>query len=234
MAKQVIFTQTGQDLNHNAGVPLTLKGVDKIVASEIIPVDDSVGVTVGGVQLANGYLFVRAIELTNPLGTQAEGTELAEYGDGNQMNSVIEFTDLVIGTPTAGGNKGMGVKIYTFPEDTMHLCIVSSISVGLTVGGVTTDTPDMGLGSVIATGTVAVLSGTATFEDYITGQTASDCAGTTVIKALGATAGIGTGIALNQVGDVKDVFLNVADGWNAGVTGDLTATGRIVLSWFKL
>jgi len=92
----------------------------------------------------------------------------------------------------------------------------------------------MGLGSVIATGTVAVLSGTATFEDYITGQTVSDCAGTTVRKALGATSGIGTGIALNQVGDVKDVFLNVADGWNAGVTGDLTATGRIVLSWFKL
>jgi len=233
MSKQVIFTQTGQDLNHNAGVPLTLKGVNKIVTSEITSSESTGDLYVGGVAFNSGFMYANGLSLITPLGTQAANTELAEYGDGNQMNSIIEFTDLVVGTPTAGGNKGIGVKIFTFPAG-MHLCIVSSISVGLTVGGVTTDTPDIGLGSVIATGTVAVLSGTATFEDYLTGQTAADCAGTTVRKALGATAGIGTGIALNQVGDVKDVFLNVADGWDAGVTGDLTATGRIVLSWFKL
>ena len=233
MAKPVVFTQVGSDLVHGAGTPLTLKGVNKIVTSEITSSEPSGDILVAGVYFNGTSIFANNIGLITSLGTQSPGTELAEYGDGNQMNSVIEFTDLVVGTPAAGANKGMGVKIFTFPAG-MHLCIVSSIAVGLTVGGVTTDTPDMGLGSVIATGTVAVLSGTATFEDYLTGQTASDCAGTTVRKALGATAGIGTGIALNQVGDVKDVFLNVADGWNAGVTGDLTATGRIVLSWFKL
>jgi hypothetical protein len=43
-----------------------------------------------------------------------------------------------------------------------------------------------------------------------------------------------TGIALNVTGSVKDVFLNSAGTWNANNTGNLTATGTVVLKWTKL
>ena len=98
----------------------------------------------------------------------------------------------------------------------------------------TTDTPDVGMGSVVGSGAVVTLDGTATFEDTLTGQTWA-VALTGVLQTsgapMGATAGLMVGIALNDTGDVKDLFLNVADGWAAGITGNLTASGTIVINW---
>jgi hypothetical protein len=55
--------------------------------------------------------------------------------------------------------------------------------------------------------------------------------GAAVNAMAAATAGIGTGIAMNKVGDEKSVFLNSAGTWNANNTGNLTASGVIVLKW---
>ena len=107
------------------------------------------------------------------------------------------------------------------------------MDIGLTVGTVTTDTPDVGIGSVIGAGAIAVLNGT-TMEDYITAQTwnvALDGTHFAAVGPIGAAAGIHTGISLNTAADVKEIHLNAADGWNAGVTGNLTADGTVVLIW---
>ena len=116
----------------------------------------------------------------------------------------------------------------------MHIHSVTYQSVGFTGGGtVDADTPDVGIGSVIATGAVSVLGGTATFEDYITGSAAADCSGTAlVVGPVGAVAGIHTGISLNKAADVKAVHLNVADTWAGADT--MTATGTVVIKWTDL
>jgi hypothetical protein len=58
MAKPVVFTQVGSDLVHGAGTPLTLKGINGLVTSEITPVDSSVGVSVAGVSIKNGLIAI--------------------------------------------------------------------------------------------------------------------------------------------------------------------------------
>lgn len=165
-------------------------------------------------------------------GTVGAATVVAtEYGDGINHQTVLTLTDFIVGAPGAGANLAIGNKIYSFPAG-VHSHKTSRFNLGLTVGGVTTDTPDIGLGSVIGAGAIAVLNGT-TMEDYIAGQTwAVALDGTLQACApLGASAGIMTGISLNDTGDVKDVFFNAADGWNAGVTGNLTVSGTIILNW---
>lgn len=166
------------------------------------------------------------------VGAVGAATEVAtEYGDGLHHITILTLTDFIVGAPGAGANKAFGNKVYAFPAG-VHAHQVSRFNLGLTQGGAATDTPDVGLGSVVGVGAIAVLNG-GTMEDYITGQTwAVALDGTLQATApLGAKAGINTGISLNDTGDVKDVFLNAADGWAAGVTGNLTASGSIVLIW---
>jgi len=169
------------------------------------------------------------------VGTPGTNVTAEEYGDGYHHVTILTLTATSLGAPNAGNNSAHGALIYTFPAGT-HLHSVTGFNVGLTLGGVTTDTPDVGVGSVIGSGAQALLSGVgATSEDYITGQTwgvALD--GTaTVVEPIGAVAGLMTGISLNGAADVKALHLNAADGWNAGVTGNLTADGTVTLVWTK-
>jgi hypothetical protein len=168
-------------------------------------------------------------------GTAPTGITATEFGDGYHHTTVLVLSDFVIGAPSAGNSLGIGAKVYEFPAGA-HVHLVSYFNLGLTAGTVTSDTPDVGLGSVVASGAVSVLSGTATFEDYITGQTWGVALDGTeqATTPLGATAGILTGISLNAADDEKSLYLNAADAWNAGVTGNLTASGRIVLVWNTL
>lgn len=183
---------------------------------------------------ASGLKAASVRHLTN-LGTPGAATvSLVEYGDGRDVTTVLTLTNFIVGAPgAAAASKGIGNKVYSFPAG-VHVHSVSYINLGFTCAG-TNKTPKVGLGSVIASGVVAVLNGTATFMDYLTEQTASDTAGTAApFGPLGATAGLMAGISLNKAADVKDVFLNAAAAWAANNTGNLTASGVIVLRWTKL
>jgi hypothetical protein len=154
-------------------------------------------------------------------------------GDGRDFTTVLTLTNFIVGALAgAAAALGVGNKVFTFPAGA-HIHYATYMSLGLTAAG-TTKTPDLGIGSVIASGAVAVLGGTATFEDYITGQTAADIAGTPAVKTSVATAGALTGISINEAASVKDVFVNAAATWSANNTGNLTASGRITLRWTKL
>ena len=169
---------------------------------------------------------------STPVGTVA----IAEYGDGRDMTTVLTLTNFIVGVPgAAAAALGFGNIVYAYPAG-QHLELVSSLSsLVLTAAGTAVAT-DTGLGSVVASGVVSVLSGTGTFEDRLTGQTiTTDAVGGAAVSALtAATAGIGTGISLNVAGSVKNVFLNTAGTWNADNTGNLTATGTIVLKWSRM
>lgn len=159
-----------------------------------------------------------------------------EYNAGGNHITVLTLTNFIVGALAgAAANLGVGNEIYAFP-DGVQLHEVSYFSLSLTAAG-TAVTTDTGIGSVVASGAVAVLSGTATFEDYVTGQgvpTASGGGAVTVVGPIGATAGILTDISLQTAAKVKNIFLNSAGTWNVDNTGNLTATGSIVLKWSTL
>ena len=157
-----------------------------------------------------------------------------EYGDGFNHVTVLQLAGADLGAIGGAGNLAIGALVYTFPAGA-HLHSVTYGGVSFQGdAAVQADTPDFGIGSVIGTGAVAVLGGTATFEDYVNGSAASDCNGAANgIAAVGATAGILTGISLNQPADVKAVHLNAAATWS-GASVALTATGSITLNWTYL
>lgn len=155
-----------------------------------------------------------------------------EYSTGKDVVTVLKLTNFVVGTMSAGNSLGIGNIVYTFPAG-QHLELVYAFDgISLTAAGDATNV-DLGLGSVIASGAVSVLSGTATFENRLTGQTVATASGggAAASALLAATAGIGTGISLNVAGSVKNVFLNGAASWAANNSGSLTASGTIVLKW---
>lgn len=161
---------------------------------------------------------------------------ITEFGDGKDITTVLTLTDFIVGTiPAANAALGVGNIVAAFPAG-QHFELVysfSALNLKLPSTGVACDT---GLGSVIASGAVATLDGTATFEDRKTGVaiTTAAAGGTAVSGLACATAGIGTGIALNAAASVKNVFLNAAGTFATGNAGSLTASGVIVLKWTKM
>ncbi len=124
-----------------------------------------------------------------------------------------------------GANLGVGRKFLTLPAGERVINGSSmSMSIKQTQGNITADTPDVGLGTTIASGAVALLSSTAAFENVLTGQTAADCNGTATVETVTTQLIIATA-------DSHDVFFNVADGWAAsGDTGALIS-GTITIWW---
>lgn len=170
--------------------------------------------------------------VTSPVATSV----VTEFGDGKDITTVLTLTDFIVGALAgAGAALAVGNIVAAFPAG-QHLELVYSLSsVNLKAAG-TAVACKVGLGSVIGSGAVAVLSGTATFQDRLTAAdiTTDPAGGTAVSSIKAATAGIGTGIALNATGSVKNVFLNAAGTWNANNTGNLTASGTIILKWTKM
>lgn len=174
---------------------------------------------------------VGATLTTTPVATVV----INEYGDGRDMTTVLTLTDFIIGTiPAANAALGVGNIVVAFPAGAhLELVYYQSLSLKLPSTGVACD---VGLGSVVAVGAVATLDGTSTFENRLTGQTitSSSTGGTAAAALLGATAGIGTGIALNVAASIKNVFLNAAGTFATGNAGSLTATGTVTIHWTKM
>lgn len=163
-------------------------------------------------------------------GTAAPNVTVTEYNSGKFKITELTFTDLVVGSlPAAAVSKAIGVLIYTLPAG-VQVTDITYMSVGFTGTG-TANTPDVGIGSTIASGANALLSAAgATTEDYITGQTATDITGTAVV----ATAVPAAAMTINTSAEVKTIHLNAAGAWAVGNTGNLTATGKIVIKWTQI
>jgi hypothetical protein len=158
------------------------------------------------------------------VGTANTGVTATEYWSGRHHTTVLTLTNLAM--PNVGDNASLaiGKLLYTLPAGA-QIIRGSYMSIALTGGdAVKTDTPDVGLGSVIASGAVALLDGTATFEDIMTGQTAADINGT-------ATVAIVNTALVRNAAAAKTVHLNVADGWADMTTLTLVASGTVVIEW---
>lgn len=165
------------------------------------------------------------------VGTAATGVTATEYGDGIQ-----NFTKLILGGKTGGFAVGaiaggadlaVGGLIYTFPAGDIVVLACRTVDLTMTEddGNVTADDPDVGVGTTIGSGAVAVLGGTAAFENILTGQTSVNLAVTDVA--------VQTTLAITGAG-AHTVYLNVADGWAASGEDDMSATGSIYIQWLRL
>lgn len=168
------------------------------------------------------------------------GTKLVQHTPvaHNTYRTHVKLTAHPVNTAAiaGGADKGFGVKVFGFDDDLAFVAncnkvIVTGAGIDLSLsesdGNITADTPDLGLGTVVASGTVAVLSGTATFENILTGQTMNDCNDTREVNYVDLAQGLTLAVT-------SDCYLNLADGWAASgeSAGTLVATGDIVVDWF--
>lgn len=156
-------------------------------------------------------------------------------GDGMSMVhvqlTVTEAFELFTGAD--GAAKAGGTKIYTVPAGRIvplaaetALVLSNSLALGEQTAG------EIGIGSVVASGAAAVLSGTATFENFMTGGTLGNlaAAGTVTANFKGASREpIGSGSAI-------DLFLNGATTFSdeAGAHDMVVDSGTIDLVFLHL
>lgn len=162
------------------------------------------------------------------VGTLLAGITAVEQGDARQHQSVLTLAT-TLPAIAGGAALGVGKLIYTFPAGVIviHSVYMNAILTAAD-GNIDADTPDVGIGTVIASGVVSVLSGTGTFEDQVTGQTATDCTGTAILKTTAPTAGAAFII---EAADAHTLHLNVADSWAASGETDCPLTGTVIINW---
>lgn len=162
-----------------------------------------------GIRLvSSGVIIDDTDHLITPtnVGTTGVGVTVIEYGTAFHHLTRLDMGMGVLSDIAGGVNEAEGLLIYTFPAGVVLVDVVHmDVGITQTEGFINADTPDVGVGSVIATGAVAVLGGTATFEDYVTGTAAANCTGTVTDSSTEATAG---GARLLQAGDAHTVHFN--------------------------
>lgn len=141
-------------------------------------------------------------------GVAAANVTVLEYGDGLYHKTTLtmdSYTEAIASAALA-----VGQAVYTFPTGGI---IIHGGTLDMTIAGATSvATPDIGIGTVIGTGAVAVLGGTATFEDIMDGA-----AGTAISASGGQTVRVfkAMGDATTFDGHTTPipVFLNFAFLW---------------------
>lgn len=136
--------------------------------------------------------------------------------------------DTAFGAIAGGANLALGVKALTLPAGAVIVqgCHMS-LALQQTEDNVTADTPDLGIGTTVASGAVNVLGGTGAFENILTGQTAADCDGTPTVAVVGTQLVIAASAS-------HDVFVNVADGWASDGDAALGLVGEFTILWAKV
>ena len=193
--------------------------------------------SVPGVGTVNSALSTLNGTVTNTATTVAQ-----EYSLGDDHVTKLTMTNFSVGTGADNASLGIGAKFYTFPAGTIVVRDATLVG-GITLAAdVQTGSPEVGIGTVVASGVISVLSGTATFEDIIDGNasatggdTTGTLTGTTIYKnSDGSTRD--SVLIKTTGGKARDLFLNVAVAWPDSTTGTLavTFTGVITLKWRKV
>lgn len=186
-------------------------------------------VSVGGAaNLVMAELFPPGGELAGgTAGTASSGVVASE-----EVNGSFHRTTLTVAStlPAIAGGAALAVgkDLYTLPAGVIQVTgSYMSMALNEVDGNITADTPDGGLGTTLATGAVAVLGGTAAFENILTGQTFDDCNGTAEVES------VATNLAI-QAADSHVVYFNVADTWAAGGETACPIAGTVTLLWTQL
>lgn len=150
---------------------------------------------------------------------------IVERGDRSHHTTVLTVNS-VLPAIAGGASLGVGKLVYTFPAGAIIVRgAYMAMSIQQVDGHITADTPDVGLGTTIASGANALLSSVgAAAENILTGQTAADCDGSATTKTVDAALVI-------EAGGDHTVYFNVADGWAASGDAGALIRGKIILDW---
>lgn len=162
-----------------------------------------------------------------------------EYGNAIDHVTKLTLTSFAVGTIADNAALAFGALMYTFPAGTIlvpEMTIVGGLTGAVSV---TAQTPEVGIGSAVASGASATLS--TTMEDYIDGgatggiggdSTAPDIAGTTFYKSALFTNPV---IVKTSSGKARTLYLNVAATWaDVAAAGAMTFTGVVTFRWRKI
>lgn len=157
--------------------------------------------------------------------TSLSGLNAQEFGNSMNHCTVLRLSGATLPAIAGGASLRVGRLLYTFPAGAIRITATKmSVSITQTQGNITADTPDIGIGTVIASGANALLGGDPTFENILTGQTAADCNGTATVKTVDTSLVI-------ESADAHTMYLNVADGWAASGDAGALLNGTVTVHW---
>lgn len=156
------------------------------------------------------------------------GSGVTSFTEGEGIYRTLMTVSSTLPAIAGGANLAVGKALLTFPPGVIRVigCYMS-LAITKTQGNITADTPDIGIGTTIGSGAVAVLGGTAAFENILTGQTAADCDGAATV------AHVATDLLI-AAADSHIVYCNVADGWAASGDAAALLTGTVGILWTKM
>lgn len=165
------------------------------------------------------------------VGTAGTSVVATEYGDGKNhiTKLVITAAALTVGDAAA---LGVGLLIYTFPAGIIAVKACGG-SVGITMeDAITTDTPEIGVGTVIASGAIATLgAGDATMEDLAGPHVMNDTNGTA--EVMDSNTALPKTLVI-PAASAHAVNLNFADTWADVTDTDSAVSGTVWLEWSLL
>lgn len=169
---------------------------------------------------------------TSGAGTVGTNVTAAEYmGLDGRRTTRLTLTAVSLGNGGDGADLGIGALIYTFPAGDVVLHGEAHMKGAFSSTGAYTNTLDAGVGSVIASGAVNVLSGTATFEDLIGGTTTAQLdAGGAVVASQSSTGSVPN--RLIAAAGAHTLHLNAAGSWtNIAAASPVLFTGTVEFTW---
>ena len=175
-------------------------------------------------------------------GTAGSGVTAQEYLLAGDDTGALHLTNLSIDTDTVIGAVAdtaaiaRGILIYTFPAGQIIVKrVYGDIGLDVDETNYDEDTPEVGLGTVVASGANATLGDVgATSEDIWGPHVAAGCD----TKATAADAGqfVTVPNLIIAGAGAHTVYLNIADTWANG-TGTPNVTvenGRFIIEWYLL
>ncbi len=168
------------------------------------------------------------------VGAANAGVTAMEFGDNRNHTTVLTVNRIdaltIVNSPTVPTASATGYLLYTFP---VGVKIINSayMSMAVILAENATSTANVGIGTILASGTHSTLGGVgAAAQNIIVGQTAANCSGTPTVRTAIPTAGVPL---IMEVADIRTVHFNIAHTWAAtpgtDKTGDIV--GTVILNW---
>ena len=223
------LTVTGATTLSTASTITTGTTIGNLTLGDGSIVDSSGAISFGDEALTTtGIITSAGISTTANTGTSA-ATSVVEHGNGVDHVTVLTATALAWPDTPDGSSLALGDLIYTFPTGDI---LVEHVYMNIIPNPASTENDavvaDVGIGTTIATAAVAILSGTAATEDFITGQSV------TVDSSNGAnviTESTGGGPMYIEASDDHTLHVNIAGAWQTSADNSIDYTGTVVLIW---
>lgn len=176
----------------------------------------------------NSPTTVGQVASTIPVAPQLEPLLKQRFKVNSFYHNIGSDADLAFGQKI--GDFPAGAIVPMFAQ--FEITLVAPDGLGMAVGS---DDGEMALGTVIASGAVDELGGTATFEDYLAAPVAL-----TALTKSGIDTNVenhfvkGAQTVLDGTATAKDLHLNIAGTWDQTSAENVTVSGYVTLWYYFL